>query len=129
MPDYEQTGTVTADPDTLFDYLADVEHLPDFLPVVTEAEQVGPERAVVTTDIHGDEHEAEGWLRVDGLERRMEWGTPEAGYHGWLQVDHTEQPGHSVVTIHVTQSRESDADDDLLEALDNIRRLADLGQL
>jgi hypothetical protein len=130
MPEYEQTGTVTADPDTLFDYLADVEHLPDFLPVITDAEITGHEHAAVTTDIHGEEGRAEGWLRVDALDRRMEWGTPGSGYSGWLQVDPTsEAENHSVVTIHVTQSHASDADDDLLEAIDNIQRLADEGQI
>jgi len=129
MPDYEQTGTIMSEPDVLFDYLADIQHLPDFLPVVTEAESEGPEHAVVTTDINGEEQQAEGWLRVDGLERRMEWGAPMDGYHGWLQVDPVEDGQGSLVTIHVTQGHESDADDDLLEALDNIKRLADSGQI
>ena len=47
MPEYEQTGTIMAEPDVLFDYLAEVEHLPEYLPVITEAEPAGPELAVV----------------------------------------------------------------------------------
>ena len=129
MPDYEQTGTIHAEPDVLFDYLADVEHLPQYLPIVIEAETAGPDLAVVTADIHGDEHHAEGWVRVDGLERRMEWGTPEGSYQGWLQVEPDDAGPGSVVTIHVTQDHESDADDDLIETLDNIRRLAEAGEI
>jgi hypothetical protein len=129
MPEYQQTGTIMAEPDVLFDYLAEVEHLPEYLPVITEAEPAGPELAVVTTDIHGDEQHAEGWLRVDGLERRMEWGTSEGPYHGWLQVEPDDESGGSVVTIHVWQDHVSDADDDLVEALDNIRQLVESGEI
>jgi len=130
MPDYEQTGTIAAEPDALFEYLSDVTHLPDYLPVISEAHQPGPEVAEVTADIHGTEQHAQGWLRVDGLDRRMEWGTPGSGYHGWLLVE--EEDGtdeRSIVTIHVTQDHESDADDDLIEALDNIRQLAANGEI
>jgi carbon monoxide dehydrogenase subunit G len=129
MPEYEQTGTIMAEPDTLFEYLSDIEHLPEYLPVITEAEQPGPEVASVTTDIHGTEQHAQGWLRVDGLDRRMEWGTPGSGYHGWLQVEGDDTGEGSVVTIHVAQDHASDADDDLIEAIDNIRQLADAGEI
>ena len=128
MPEYEQTGTIMAEPDALFDYLAEVGHLPEYLPILAEAEATGPDLAVVTTDIHGDERHAEGWLHVDGLERRMEWGTGE-GYNGWLQVEPDDAGTGSVVTIHVTQDHESDADDDLVETLENIRRLAESGEI
>ncbi len=129
MHEYEQTGTILTEPDALFEYLSDVENLPDFLPVITDAEQAGDELAVVTADLLGEAHQAEGWLRVDGLERRMEWGTAQGPYHGWLQVDPTETGDASVVTIHVSQDHPSDADDDLLDALENIRRLADSGEI
>jgi hypothetical protein len=127
MPEYEQTGRILVDPDTLFEYLSDVAHLPDYLPVISEASQPSPDQAEVTTDIHGTQQHAQGWLRVDGLDRRMEWGTPDSGYEGWLQID--ADSGQSLVTIHVTQGHESDADDDLIEALDNIRLLVDTGEI
>jgi hypothetical protein len=129
MPEYEQTGTIMAEPDALFEYLADVQHLPDYLPVITDAHQAGPDEAEVITDIDGTEQHALGWLRVDGLDRRMEWGTPGSGYHGWLQVDEDATEDRSIVTIHVSQSHDSDAEDDLIEAIDNIRQLAATGQI
>ncbi len=128
MPEYEQTGTIMAEPDALFDYLAEVRNLPEYLPILTEAEAAGPDLAVVTTDIHGDEQHTEGWLHIDGLERRMEWGTRE-GYNGWLQVEPDDAGTGSVVTIHLAQDHDSDADDDLIETLDNIRRLAEAGEI
>ncbi len=129
MPEYEQTATITAEPDTLFEYLSDVEHLPDYLPVIADAHTAGPEIAEVTTDIDGRQERARGYVRVDGLERRMEWGVPHGGYHGWLRVRPDETDTRSVVTIHVTQPHPSEADDDLVEALDAIRLLADSGRL
>jgi len=121
MPDYEQTASVDAEPDDLFDYLADVKHMPEYLPILTEADASG-EQVVVEADIHGDTRRAEGWLHVDALERRMEWGAQAGPYHGWLQVDPGDLSG-SLVTIHVHQDHESDAEDDLAEAMENIRRL------
>src|SRR5262245_11788037 len=108
MPEYEQSGTIMAEPDALFEYLSDVAHLPDYLPVITEAHQPAPDRAEVTADIHGTEQHAQGWLRVDGVDRRMEWGTQGSGYHGWLLVeDDDAAEDRSVVTIHVTQDHDS----------------------
>jgi hypothetical protein len=129
MPEYEQTGRISAEPDTLFEYLANVEHLPDYLPVITDAHPAGEEIAEVTTDIGGKQERARGYVRVDSLERRMTWGTPGGRYHGWLWVRPDETDLRSLVTIHVSQPHASDADDDLIEALDNIRLLADSGQL
>jgi carbon monoxide dehydrogenase subunit G len=129
MPEYEQTATIMADADTLFEYLSDIERLPEYLPVIAEAEQPGPDVAEVTTDIHGVEQHAQGWVRVDGLDRRMEWGLPGSAYHGWLQVEPDDTGDGSVLTIHVTQDHPSDADDDLLEAIENIRQLADAGEI
>jgi hypothetical protein len=120
MPEYEQTASINAEPDELFDYLADVTNMPEYLPILSEASLAG-EEVVVETDIHGDRHRAEGWLHVDALERRMEWGAQDGPYHGWLQVDPADLAG-SLVTIHVSQDHESDADEDLAEALENIRR-------
>lgn len=120
MPDYEQTASIDAEPDDLFDYLADAKHMEQYVPIITEADVHG-EEVVVETDIHGDVHRAEGWLHVDALERRMEWGAQDGPYHGWLQVDPGDLHG-SLVTIHVYQDHESDAEDDLIETMENIRR-------
>ena len=128
MPDYEQTGTIHAEPDVLFDYLAEVENIPEYLGVLTDAEPTGLDDERVEADIHGEIQQADGWLRVDCLERRMEWGTRDGPYHGWLQVE-PDDVGGSVVTIHLFQDHISDADEDIAEALENIQRLADSGIL
>ena len=86
MPDYEQTASVDAEPDDLFDYVADVNNMPEYLPILNEADATG-EQVVVEADIHGATLRAQGWLHVDALERRMEWGAQDGPYHGWLQVD------------------------------------------
>ena len=129
MPEYEQTGTIAAEPDVLFDYLAEVDHLPLYLPILNDAHPTGPEGVQVEADIHGEILHADGWLHVDALDRRMEWGTRDGPYNGWLQVEPEDTGPGSVVTIHVNQDHATDADDDLTEALENIRRLADTGLL
>lgn len=120
MPDYEQTASIDAEPDDLFDYLTDAKNMPDYLPILNEADVRG-EEVQVEADIHGDVQRAAGWVHVDELERRMEWGAQHGPYHGWLQVDPGDLGG-SLLTLHIYQDHESDADDDLLEALENIRR-------
>ena len=41
MGDYEHTATVSADPEALFRYLADVHNLPDYFAAMEEAEPTG----------------------------------------------------------------------------------------
>lgn len=133
MTEYEQTASVDAEPDELFDYLADVHHLPEYFPMVVEAELAGEEEVDVRVEdpAAGDTHPAHGWLHVDGLERRMEWGATDGPYHGWLQVDPGDVGG-SLITVHVSLNQElydhaADAEEELTEAMENIRRLAGAG--
>jgi uncharacterized protein YndB with AHSA1/START domain len=129
MADYERTATIDADPEALFDYLADVHHLPDYLPRMTEVEPAGVDAVMVEGDFDesGHAHQERAWFHVDELERRIEWGADEGPYHGWLQVDPGDIHG-SVVTIHLHQEHEADTDADLVDALDNIRHLVEVGE-
>lgn len=129
MPDFERTGTVDAEPDQLFDYLADVRHLPDYLPRMTDARPDGDEHVAVESDVDGDVQRSEAWFRVDDLEQRIEWGSENGPYHGWLKVT-PDEVARSVVTIHVhhEHSEAGDTSDDLDETLDNIRRLVAIGE-
>ena len=52
----------------------------------------------------------------------MEWGAQDGPYRGWLQVDPGDLSG-SLITIDVHQDHDSDAEDDLAETIENIRRL------
>ncbi len=111
MSEYEQTQRVDAPPEEVFAWLSDAGNLPAYLPPVTDASVVGPSEGdnpgqkVRTTLAYpgGDgSFDAEGYLAVDGSERRMEWGA-EAGrdYSGWLAVSGSGD-GASEVTVHLS---------------------------
>ncbi|GAA1827886.1 SRPBCC family protein [Luedemannella flava] len=122
MPEYEQSGTVTAPPDQLFAYLADVHHLPEYFPHMTAAEPAGGEDVHVEAEVEGDHQEAVAWFHVDEEERRIEWGSKSGPYHGWMQVDGVD--GGSLVTIHLHQEHETDSEADLAQAIETIQARA-----
>jgi len=70
MGDYEHTATVSADPDELFRYLADVHHLPDYFSSMQEAEPTGEhveggDEVHVVADVEGKRREGDAWISVD----------------------------------------------------------------
>jgi uncharacterized membrane protein len=121
MADYEQTQQVDAPAEEVFAWLADVSHLPDYLPPVLESSIEGPSEGdnpgqKLRTKLQrpGDDQgtfTAEGYLAVDEAARRMEWGA-ESGrdYSGWLTVADADG-GSSEVTVHLALGpRSAEAD-------------------
>ena len=121
MTDYEQTQKVDAPAEQVFAWLADVSHLPDYLPPVVQASIEGPAEGdnpgqKLRTTLQGPENDqrtfvAEGFLAVDEAARRMEWGA-ESGrdYSGWLSVADTDDSS-SEVTVHLALGpRSAEAD-------------------
>lgn len=116
MAEYEQTQQVDAPAEAVFDWLADVAHLPDYLPPVVAASLEGPseggnpgQKIRTTLQAPGAEHQefvAEGYISVDERARRMEWGA-ETGrdYSGFLTV--AEVDGGSKVTVHLSLGERS----------------------
>ena len=110
--EYEQSQTIDAPPEEVFDWLADVGNLPKYLPPVVDSSVEGPSaegvtgQRIRTTLEHpheeGETFTAEGYLAVDEAERRMEWGA-EAGrdYSGWLTVGNHGDGGSEVV-VHLS---------------------------
>jgi Polyketide cyclase / dehydrase and lipid transport len=121
MPEYEETQTVNAAPDVVFDYVSDVDHLPEYIPHMVLAHATG-DRLRVAADVQGRHEEGDAWFRADHDHRRIEWGADDSGrYQGWLQVSGSGQG--SLVTIHLSTERDEDAQqirDALSEALHNI---------
>ena len=100
MADHTAERTVEAAPDAVYDYLADVSHLPEYFPMMTAAEKVPGEDAVRTTAVldHEERGEPQGsgeqevhgeaWFRTDDAARSIRWGSEgSSGYHGEITVE------------------------------------------
>ena len=114
MGDYEHTATVSADPEALFRYLADVHHLPDYFAAMQEAEptgerpdgaEEGAEEVHVVAEVEGTRREGEAWLAVDDAQRTLRWGSEGPnGYHGELQVSPAGSGAEVAVRLHTERA-------------------------
>ena len=97
MGDYEHTATVSADPDALFRYLADVHNLPDYFAAMQEAEPTGE---------HADGgEEGEAWFSVDAGARTLAWGSEGPNsYRGELQVSPADSGAQVAVRLHTERA-------------------------
>jgi uncharacterized protein YndB with AHSA1/START domain len=125
MPEYEQTQTIDATPDAVFDYVSNPDHLTEYIPNMVLAHATG-DHLRVAADVQGRHEEGDAWFRADQHRRRLEWGTDNPGrYQGWLQVSGSDKT--TTATIHLTTERDEDAQqirDALTQALHNISRAA-----
>ncbi|XKK61888.1 SRPBCC family protein [Streptomyces sp. ARC32] len=129
MGDYDHTITVNVPPDRLFAYLADVQHLPGYMPRLTAAHPHDGDRVTVTAHIDPpDEPEqdvtSEAWIRVFEQGKTLEWGAPGPNdYHGRLHIG----PGPSSessrlkVELHTRRAEGGHVEQGLQEALHGIR--------
>lgn len=127
MAEHAHSGTIQAAPQRVFDYLSDIEHLPDYFPGMKHAHDEGPdpahhaERIEVEAQIGGTEREAEGWFRVDRDARRIEWGAlDDNGYRGWLAVE-PEGPSASSLSLSLNTPHVDEGDLDLEDAIERVR--------
>jgi carbon monoxide dehydrogenase subunit G len=141
MADHSAKTTVQADPDDVYDYLADVGNLPDYFPMMTSAEQVPGEDAVRTTAVlepeatgrqpgSGErEVEGEAWFVARDDERRIEWGRKgSSDYRGELRVEPEGAGSRVSLLIHSEQDHDG-IDESLARSLDSIAtRLGPSGQ-
>lgn len=102
MPEYEQSLTVHAAPDAVFDFIADVHNMPKYLPTVKHAEPEEGERVHMEGDAKGHHYDSDGHLHADHAALRLEWGSDgEHAYSGWMQVGDAGD-GQSQVTVHLS---------------------------
>jgi hypothetical protein len=124
MGDYEASAVVGVAANVLFDYLSDIERLPEYLPRLTEAHRVdqrpaeaqGPEARMPGEPVHerievaavidpGEipEQEVRSEASIDILEegRKLRWAAPGPhDYHGELDVDFVAD-GTSKLTVRL----------------------------
>lgn len=99
MPSYQQTIQIPVQPRQVFDFVADVRNLPNYLPTTRDAQSQGDERVRVQGEAKGHAYDADGYLRCDRQQMRLEWGADEGHYAGWLQID--AQGDRSTVTVNL----------------------------
>jgi hypothetical protein len=110
MGDYEAPTTVDVASNVLFEYLSDVEHLPDYLPQLTAARPAGESaegervevEAVIQPDGEAERKVAgEAWIEVLDDGKKLRWGAPGPhDYHGELDIDFVAD-GTSMLTVRL----------------------------
>lgn len=99
--DHEETMTIPASADTIFDFVADVRNLPKYLPTTKSAQAQGKDRVQVQGEAQGHQYNADGYLRADRARNRLEWGADERYYSGFLQITPNGN-NESEVTVHLS---------------------------
>ncbi|HET6986272.1 MAG TPA: SRPBCC family protein [Kribbella sp.] len=146
MADHEASAIVDVDPNLLFDYLSDVEHVPQYLPWLTDvhlaarrpAEAQGLEARLPHQAVHeevevtageGSEQavHSDAWIDIVEENRRLRWGAPgEDDYHGELEIDFVaDDTSRLTVRLHSTHSSDQEIDDQLHRALLAIKTTAE----
>ncbi|GAA1578288.1 SRPBCC family protein [Kribbella sancticallisti] len=136
MGDYEASTTVDVASTVLFEYLSDVERLPEYLPQMTEAHRAGEvaegERVEVEAVIQPEGEperkvEGEAWIDVVEDGKKLRWGAPGPHeYHGELDVDFVAD-GTSKLTVrlHTEHADGSSIEDGLRHTLAGIKSAAE----
>lgn len=101
MAEYEQSMSIQASPDQIFDFVADIGNLPKYLPTTKSAQSQGEDRVQVQGSAEGHQYNADGYLRPDRGNYRLEWGADEQYYSGHLQIEPNGDSA-SNVTVHIS---------------------------
>ena len=87
MAEFEHSATVRATADQVFDFVADVQNLPKYLPTTKSAQSQGSDRVRVQGEAQGHRYDSDGFLRRIPDRQRLEWGADEGYYSGWLEAN------------------------------------------
>ena len=99
--EFEQSITVAAPADAIFNFLADVKNVPQYLPTVKSAQPQQGERIRTQGQAGDHTYDSDGHFRVDQQAQRLEWGSDgENDYRGWMQVQSNDS-SQSQVTVHI----------------------------
>ena len=123
MGDYEQTTTVSAEPDALFDYLSDVNNLPHYFAAMKSAESVEGDAVHTVAEVEGVEREGEAWFTADDAARTIRWGSQGPNhYSGELSVLGAPSGSQVTVRLHTEHADGQAITDGLNETLAQIKR-------
>jgi hypothetical protein len=86
MSEHKTVAVIPGEPDAVFAYLADVDKLPAYLPMVTSATRTGREDAVIGIRVRGVPSTHGVWVRAYRDRRHLAWGTVDNAYRGEAHV-------------------------------------------
>lgn len=127
MGDYEHSTDVQRPPDEVFDYVADVSHLPEYFSGLEKAWSNGGEEVGVVANVEGERYEGTAWLHADADARSMRWGAERAsGYTGELFVTGIGDTASRVtVTLHTERAEGPGISAGLAQTLADLKRNLD----
>ncbi len=87
MADYQQSTTIPASAEDVFNYVTNPENMPHYLPTVKHAELHGKGRIRVKGEAQGHPYDSDGDFHVDKNQMQMKWSSDgERDYHGELTI-------------------------------------------
>lgn len=99
--EFEQSITVAAPADGIFNFVSDVKNVPEYLPTVKSAQSQQGERIRTQGQAGDRSYDSDGHFRIDKQARRIEWGSDgENDYNGWLEVQ-GDGGAQSQVKVHI----------------------------
>jgi uncharacterized membrane protein len=84
--EFEESMTIDAPADRVFDFVSNVQNLPKYLPTTRNAQSQPGDRVRVQGRAEGHDYDSDGYLRKDREHFRLEWGADERYYKGRLEV-------------------------------------------
>ena len=101
MPEFQHRQRISAPPDQVYAFVADVANLPKYVPTAKAAEALPDGKVRVQGEAQGHRYDSDGYFRADEAARRIEWGSDERDYAGYLDVANAGDGG-SDLTVHLT---------------------------
>lgn len=101
MADFEQSMTISASADDVFEFVSDLDNLPEYLPTVRKTMPQGEGRIRIQGEAEGHAYDSDGHFNVDNSRKSMKWGSDgERDYHGELTVSGKGATSEVRVRIH-----------------------------
>jgi uncharacterized membrane protein len=128
MADYVARAQVAARADQLFDYLSQVENLPDYFDRMTSVTDNQDGTITATADLGDRVVEGEAWFEVNRDERALSWGSEGPNnYAGQLQVTDSETGSVVEVTLHTERAGGEEIQEGLERTVDAVKHIMEDG--
>lgn len=128
MADFVATTDVSAPAAHLFDYLSQVQNLPNYFDRMTSVTDNGDGTIATTADLGDRTVEGEAWFRVDQDAQSLSWGSEGPNnYSGELSVTGDDTSSRVEVTLHTERAGGDQIQQGLERTVATIKDLAERG--